>query len=122
MDKQHIAILVLSALALILAAACVMQKKESFDAYYFPGGDARPLISTMSNAQMQAAMAQPTCQASLQNLCSVSNTGVSQGTNGALENAALAVANACGPNFPAMSACNVSLNLTEGGKQWTPTM
>lgn len=123
MDNQHIAILALSAIALVLAAVCVFQKKqESFDAYYFPGGDARNFISTMNQGQIQAALSQPTCQASLQNLCGVANTGVSQGTNGQLEQAALAVAQSCGPTFPAMSVCNVNLNLKEGGKQWNPPM
>ena len=109
MDKQHMIIVVLSVIALILAVVLVFKKSEG----YYP---TQNFITTLTPEQMQQAAANPTCQASLQNFCGVANSSQRYlGNTKAFEDATLAVSNACGPQFPPYSACQMNLNLPVGG-------
>jgi len=111
MDKQHIAIISLSVIALIMAIILVMKmKSENFD--YYP---ARNFITTLTQEQIAAKAAEPTCKAALSNFCGVASKAQND-ANGvaAVETASLAVSNACGPQVPPYAFCNIPLDLARG--------
>jgi hypothetical protein len=98
MQKEHMIIVVLSLVVLILSIVLVAHKRsEGYTSYY-------NLRSTMTPAQVTAALAQPACSTSTQNYCTATATSqypfntdfVPQMTE---------VMSACGAQFPIAGAC-----------------
>jgi len=97
--QQHHIIIALSVVVLLLALNMVRgkgKKQENFAVMF-------PLVSNMTQAEQQAAMAQPSCSQATAALCQDA-----KGKDLSLYNNSYLLSNvqsACGANYPVYSAC-----------------
>ncbi len=119
MQKEHMIIVVLSVVVLILSIVLVAHKKsEGYDNYY-------NLRSTMTPAQVSAALAQPACSTATQNYCTATATSQYPFSDNFAPQMSQVIS-ACGSDFPVAGACsqtnpNYQLSPTNfiAGGNWT---
>ena len=133
-NAQHLTIAFLAALSLILAIVLVAKKKsEGFQMVSSPSarqramqmnehyaapspynslkenygwaGNPYPLISTMSNSQVQASLAQPQCAQALNAYCPLACSSQNVLAGQSFANQLQNIQDSCGKQFPALGAC-----------------
>jgi hypothetical protein len=101
MQKEHMIIVVLSLVVLILSIVLVAHKRsEGYSNYY-------NLRSTMTPAQVNAALAQPACSAATKTYCDATATAQYPFSN-QFQPQMSAVISSCGTDFPIAGACAAS--------------